>query len=76
MPHRKQWRDDNTEGFTDEDLEILNEAQEDLAYLFQSGDGSTEDPQVIAGWLNNAWIDGKPQSVHDLVSAVLTSKGH
>jgi hypothetical protein len=47
-----RWTEENTEGFTSDDLVELNAAQEML-----EADGFAE-PENIADLLNNVWVDG------------------
>lgn len=47
------WTHDNTEGFTDEQLEVLNDAQSRL-----EAKNPDADPQNIADHLNNAFVPG------------------
>lgn len=47
------WTHDNTEGFTDEQLAVLNDAQ---SRLEQENPGA--DPENISDHLNNAFIPG------------------
>ena len=44
------WTEDNTEGFTQEDIDVLNEAQQHLELAHPK-----VDPTNIADMLNNAW---------------------
>ena len=57
-----KWTEDNTEGFTTEELEAMNAAQAALEAEYPDAE-----PQTIADRLNNAFIPGA--SVSDLVAA-------
>lgn len=47
------WNSDNTEGFSADDLEMLNEIQVEL-----QAENPNIDAQNIADILNNAWVEG------------------
>lgn len=57
------WTDDNTEGFTENELAILNGAQERLEAAFPE-----VDPSNISDMLNNAFTDGA--TIHGLFTTV------
>lgn len=48
-----RWTENNTEGFTAEELEILNDAQERL-----ESDNPGIDASNISDLLNNTWVPG------------------
>ena len=59
----KRWTDDNTEGFTDDELDLLNEAQDIL---------EDRNPDIhhsnICDALNNAWRSGI--TLEELLNAI------
>jgi hypothetical protein len=51
-----KWREDNTEGFSKSDLEMLNRVQDRIQVEHPGVDASN-----IADMINNAWVDGNSE---------------
>lgn len=65
----KQFTLDNTEGFSEDDLAVLNEALDILLQdLDAAGQWTTESEKNLSDAINNAWVTG--MSVEDLVDRV------
>lgn len=60
------WTQDNTEGFTNEQLAIINDVQSTLEEHWQI------DPQNIADKINNVWC--KQDTVNDLLRDVMVPR--